>query len=281
MKIVLGGIRGSWPIARPEYLRYGGETTSLLVAGEKGERIIFDMGTGARRLGERLRAEPPALVNVFFTHFHLDHLIGLPAFAPIYDAAFSLEFAAPPHRGQAVDDVLPRLLAPPFWPLQMDDLHAQIAFRRLPPASDAAPRQLGGLTVSWCPVAHPDGGTAYRVDEPSTGASFVLATDVEWQVATPAERAALEALCRASGPPGLLLFDGHYSDEEYDAHRGWGHSCMNDALTLARACDARAVRLIHHAQTHTDSDLDRLDAEVRRRSPIAALAREGEEYDGC
>ena len=80
MKLIVGGCRGTAPVAQPEFMKYGGETTSFLVEGAAGERVLIDAGTGARRLGLRLERETAeGRLLVLFTHYHLDHVSGLPS----------------------------------------------------------------------------------------------------------------------------------------------------------------------------------------------------------
>lgn len=275
MQIVLGGLRGSWPIAARNVMKYGGETTSVLVEGEGGERILLDLGTGARALGDRLAAQPHRELLVLLTHYHLDHVIGLPSFAPIYDGSFRIEFAAPMRGGRSIREVMPRLLEDPFWPLQMDALHADISFRTLRGHQAHGPLRRGGLDLRWTDVAHPAGCTAYRLDEPSTGAAFVFATDVEWDTATPAMQEAFLRLCREPAPPSLLIFDGHFTPREYEnGYRGWGHSTWKQAVDIARSVDAQRLLITHHSPSHNDADLARLDAQVRKTWSRAAIGRE-------
>lgn len=281
MKIVLGGIRGSFPLAQPQYMKYGGETTSVLVRGAAGERVLIDLGTGAHRLGAALGAEKACSTLVLITHYHLDHVIGLPSMPLIYDERCRVEFAAPVRDGRTIEQVLPRLLADPFWPLQLHAMDANIVFTTFPDDGFASPRRHGGLEIRWAPVHHPAGCTAYRVDEPSTGASMVFATDVEWALSDDAERAALLRLVREPTPAGILFFDAHFTPQEYPGYRNWGHSTWADALSVARATGARRVQLIHHSQFHDDAALDAIDAAVRAEFPGAGVAVGGSELDPC
>ena len=61
-----------------------------------------------------------------------------------------------------------RVFSPPVWPVKLPGADFAVP---------ASPAEIGGLRVSWQSVAHPDGCVSYRVDEPATGASVVVATD--------------------------------------------------------------------------------------------------------
>ncbi len=279
MKVVIGGVRGTSTVAQASFTKYGGETTSLLIEGRSGERIILDAGTGIQPLGERLAADPgDRSVLLLMTHYHLDHVVGLPSFGLIYDPAWRIRIAAPAHEEFGVEETMSRLMDKPFWPLQVSDLLARIGFSSLERGVSGAMLSHGGLEVRWCPVHHPGGCTAYRIDERATGASIVVATDVEWGESSEEERAALRALCTYPGPVELLLMDAQYGPDEYEAHRGWGHSTWRDVLAFAESVGAAQVRMIHHDPKKNDEALDRLNAEISTLRPTAALARAREEF---
>lgn len=245
MKVFLGGARGSFPVSEAAQTRYGGDTFSLLVEGRDGAQALIDAGSGVRHLLGRLKAGG----TLFFTHTHLDHLVGLPMLANAWPKRLVL-----PRGGLA--GVLAQVFAPPVWPV------------KLPPAECSAPtepQEIGGLKISWQAVAHPDGCVAYRVDEPASGACAVVATDVEWAAMTPRAQDAFALFARGAD---LLVFDAHFRPEEYAAHKGWGHSTWSDAAEAARRCGAHKLWLMHHAPDRTDEEIDAMAVE-------AALAFKG------
>ena len=165
MKVFLGGARGSFPVAGANQVRYGGDTFALLAEDRGGGQVLIDAGSGVRNLAGRLRSGSMA----FFTHTHLDHLIGIPVLTTLWPR----QLVSP--RG-GLQEVLARVFSPPVWPVKLP------AAEFLVPAP---PVEVGGLRVSWQAVAHPDGCLAYRVDEPATGAAMAVATDIEWPAMTP------------------------------------------------------------------------------------------------
>lgn len=278
MHLIIGGVRGSYPVAQPGFMKYGGETTSFLIEGACGERILIDAGTGVRVLGERLAAAPsPRRALLLMTHYHLDHVVGLPSMGLIYDPSWTLEIAAPAHDEYVVEETMSRVMDKPFWPLQVSDLRSRLRFRALDGAASIVPLRWGGLTVRWCPVHHPGGCTAYRIDEPESGASLVIASDVEWGLASESERDQLRMLCRTPVPASLLMMDAQYTPEEVASYRGWGHSTWREALDLADECGVRRLGLIHHNPRKDDVALDALSQQVAACAPHAELARAQEE----
>ena len=79
------GVRGSIACPGPATLRYGGNTPCVEV-NCGGDTLILDAGTGIRALGTALvRAKSDAAAfDIFLSHGHIDHVIGLPFFAPLF-----------------------------------------------------------------------------------------------------------------------------------------------------------------------------------------------------
>lgn len=278
MKLFTGGTRGTHAVTDPAFSRYGGDTTCYLLEGVGGERIIIDAGSGLGNVEFRWHAESAGACTILFTHYHLDHLIGLPTFAPLYQSGWTVEISAPVIGQTETHTAVRNLFEKPFWPVQMEQLAARILFRTLPTDGKAG-CTLGGLRYRWCALHHPGGCVAYRVDEESTGGSVVVATDVEWAEASEAERTLLLDLCRTPQPVDLLLADGHYTPENYELFRGWGHSCWSDCVELARAAGARRLKVIHHAPGSNDDALTGVDAAVREVLPDSGLLKQGQTFE--
>lgn len=278
MRVTIGGVRGSFPVARRDTVRYGGETTSVLVEGADGSRVLLDLGSGVGRLAKRLVAADRRRLTVLLTHYHLDHLIGLPALPLLYCENGRIEFIAPRMGACDVEPALRRFLSPPFWPLGFEGLPARVRFTALAEGSEARPLQRGGLRIRWCALHHPTGCAAYRVDEPATGAVLVFATDVEWGLSSAAERSAFIALASGPRPPDLLLFDAHVPPASRRKYRRWGHSTWQEAGEVGRAVGARAILGIHHAPEHGDKMLDRMAAKFRAAFPEGRFARAGQSF---
>jgi phosphoribosyl 1,2-cyclic phosphodiesterase len=278
MKIILGGVRGTSCIAQSDYMTYGGETTSVLVEGDAGERVIIDAGTGIRKLGQRIEAGkiPPSIL-LLITHYHLDHIMGLPSLSLLYRGGTKFRVGSVRRNNLCAREILPQIMAQPFWPVQLEDLESSFEFVDWPTEISVRPHAFGKLEIRWCSVRHPGGCTAYRIDEPATGKSFVFATDFEWGQSTPAEKQMFLQLCREPGPPGLLVLDGQFTRRQYPQFMGWGHSTWEDNVDIARETRARLLVVTHHAPQNTDQRLEMIESELIRELPDAKLGRDGME----
>ena len=279
MKLDFGGVRGTTPRADPRFRIYGGHTTCLLVTGADGELLMLDAGSGAQAIAKYLpefRGEHRKLL-VLLTHLHLDHILGLPMLAPLYDPDWRIEIAAVGRPEGFLEEALDRIMSPPLWPLTLEQAPASVSLTPLPaPASPAEETvlELGGLRIRGVSVNHPDDCTAWRIDEPSTGSSMVLATDVEWKLADQSERGALLTLCGEPEPAGLLVMDGHFTADEIEAHEGWGHSSLDECVHVARTAGVAKLMITHHAPDNDDARLREIEAELKGLWETASLARQ-------
>lgn len=262
------GVRGTIPCPGRATLRYGGDTACVeMVCG--GQRLIFDAGSGLRRLGkEMVRSGERVDSHLFFTHTHMDHVIGLPFFRPAYSGANRLRFWSGHllSQGRGIEEVLKQLMEPPFFPVPLDIMHACIAFTDFRPGDRIEPGS--GVVVRTAPLNHPGGAVGYRAEFGGRAACYV--TDTEHVPGEP-DRAILELIAGAD----LVIYDATYTDEEFDRFRGWGHSTWQEGVRLCAAAGAARLVTFHHDPAHDDDELDRIAAELVEARPGSLVAHEG------
>ena len=260
--VTILGTRGSLPRAGAEFTRYGGDTTCILVQ-IAGETILLDAGTGL------LNFEPPASseekpIPLLLSHFHADHLLGLPLAPLLMDTNNHVDIYAQSRAGLDTETRIERLYSPPIWPVSLDLLPAWVNFRELPDTL-----RLGEVTVETAEGCHPDGVTLMKLS--NRGRSVVFLTDC-----TLTEEI-FPKLAEFSGGCDLLLCDGQYSDEEWKKHASFGHNTWNLAAEFGAACGAKKVRIIHHDPFHTDRMLDEAAPQLAARHPDCRFALDREE----
>jgi ribonuclease BN (tRNA processing enzyme) len=271
LRLFIGGMRGSRPAIGAAFDEFGGDTTSLLLVGSRGERLVLDAGTGMRAVAGQLAQAGPGEVTVLFSHYHLDHVAGLTMNPLFYGSDWSFKFVGPTFADGGVRDAVTRLLAAPYWPISWERMSARLQFAEF----TAQGLQVGRLRVQGCPVPHPGGCLAYRIDDTDCGASVVFATDLEWQDRTDADETAFLTMCREPRQADMLIIDAHFARAKASSFAGWGHTCWEDCLEIAQSAGVERVLLGHHAPDADDEALRTLERQVKKQMPGCVLARAG------
>ncbi|MGE0725835.1 MAG: MBL fold metallo-hydrolase [Alphaproteobacteria bacterium] len=267
IEVTFWGVRGSIACAGPETARYGGNTSCVEMRCGP-HRLVFDAGTGIRPLGRKLAAEGLHEIDIFFSHTHIDHVVGLPFFAPALIAGNRLRlWAGHLLPTLTLAEAIRRMMTPPLFPVPVEALRAEPEFHDFRAGETLAPRP--GVTVRTAPLAHPDGATGYRVEH--GGAAVAYVTDVEHR---DGERDAVVVdLVRGAD---LMIYDATYTDAEFPARIGWGHSTWQEALRIADAAGVARVALFHHDPGHDDGAMDAIAAAASAAREGTFAAREGE-----
>ena len=261
------GVRGTVATPGPATARYGGNTSCIEVrCGDA--LLIFDLGTGARLLGNHLAALGTCSGHVFLTHTHLDHILGFPFFRPAYSAANRFDLWAGHLKSQQLDlhATLCELMREPLFPVPLGLMHAELTFHDF--QAGAVLQPAAGVTLRTAALNHPGGATGYRLQ--FAGRSFALVTDTEHVPGRP-DGAVLELIAGAD----LVVYDTTYTDAELPRFTGWGHSTWEEGVRLCRMARAKRLVAFHHDPDRDDAALDRIAKELDAAMPGALVAAEG------
>jgi phosphoribosyl 1,2-cyclic phosphodiesterase len=242
LRLKFWGVRGSTPTPQAENLGFGGNTTCFEIEGG-GQRVIIDAGSGIRQLGLQLPSEQAKNLHLFLTHFHWDHIQGIPFFVPLLKAGNKVTFHSFPHE----DETRARLeqqMTSPYFTLDFNSVGAERAYQRIENEF-----RLGELSITSFPLRHPQGAYGYRVER--QGAAIVIATDFEHGDPK------LDTVLRehAEGAD-ILIYDAQYTPEEYETRCGWGHSHYEAAARVANDAKVGRLVLFHHDPNHDDSVME-------------------------
>lgn len=265
LQLTFWGVRGSIPTPAPENLGYGGNTTCLELRLPNDEVVVIDGGTGARQLGLSLLQRFSRNANdihFLMTHFHWDHIQGIPFFAPLYSPANRVVFHAsrPPAE---VLDILEGQMTHPYFPVKFELLAAKREFVQI----GKEPLQYGDLTVRSFPLNHPQGATGFRLE--SGGAVIVHACDHEH-----GDEKLDRTMREYAEGADVLIYDAQFTPEEYPAKAGWGHSTWLEGVKVARDAGVKQLILSHHDPSHTDDMLRAMLAEAKTHFENTELAQE-------
>lgn len=304
LSLTFWGVRGSYPVPGPSTVKFGGNSSCVLVEA-LGHTIILDAGTGIIPLGQKLakawfglgeaRQGRRLSVTHLISHTHHDHLMGLPFFVPLYLGDASLSFFGPSGYGPVVNrrtelkDALESLMDQTFFPVDLAETASKKSFTSLKPgeqvllSEDTEPQvrdpQSGSKPEGRIQVvinqyrsyAHPKNGTlVYKIQ--CAGKTIVYATDIEGYVLGDRK------LIQFAKGADVLIHDSQYTEEQYGGNnttQGFGHSTVEMACAVAKEASVKQLYLFHHDPNHDDAMVAKKEEKARALFPASFSAYEG------
>jgi len=264
MELTFWGVRGTSPASGRDVIEYGGQTPCASLVSSEGEVLIIDAGTGIRKLGDflmRERKNGPLPVNILLTHFHIDHIMGIPFFAPLYSSESIITFYAPADP----EKYLSGLMAGRYYPLEFRETKSKKEYIKIPDGSFI----VNDVQVSHCPLIHPQGSVALKLKEKDK--EVIFATDTEHP-----EQGIDERLASFVSGAHTLIYDGMFTPEEYKSGKhGWGHSTWLEGTKIARRAKVTKLYISHFNPDHSDDLIDRMISSARKEFAPTEGAREG------
>jgi phosphoribosyl 1,2-cyclic phosphodiesterase len=256
MLITFYGVRGSIAAPGPSTVKYGGNTSCVHVRLNSGENLIFDAGTGIRRLGTNMlqHMEP---ILLLLSHGHWDHIQGYPFFGPIYQPDREIiVFQGVEGNAVALAAILEQMDGSNF-PVHSGDLPSRIS------TIDEVEKYLRNkpFLTKRKDLNHPGGGHAYRIEE--DGVSFAYITDNELDPPGMPQTSYDEWVEYCRGVD-LLIHDAQYVENDMPGKHGWGHSLISQVRQLAVDAQVKNVAMYHHDPERSDGELDEIAIESAR-----------------
>ncbi len=197
----------------------------------------------------------PFRATALLTHVHWDHVQGIPFFAPLLAEGSSVDLYGPVQDEGSLEDTIRAFLAPPYFPVGIDDLPGDVTFHECSNGTFELPG--ASVTSAWVPHVGPTLG--YRIE--CEGVSVAYVSDHQ-QPGVSSSDIAPGVLDLCAGVD-LLIHDAQYDDDEFARHPDWGHCTVDYAVEVAARAGVGTLVLFHHDPCHNDVRLDELHARAR------------------
>jgi len=286
IKVKFWGVRGSIPTPGVKYVKYGGNTACVEMQLPNDMLFIFDAGTGIRELGNSLlKSGKKQKVYIFLSHFHWDHIQGLPFFMPSYREGNEINILGMNTQETRLAKIISNQMESVYFPIRLQSLKAKMKFQILTEGKFS----IGNATIDAMYTNHPGMSMGYVITIGKTKIGYFTDNEIVpiplWSDDTSGLKYQLNMTTKMQTllrDADLLIHDAQYTMEEYKSKVGWGHSSIHEVVSLAMESKVKRLVLFHHDPDRFDDHIDVLVAnckEVLNDHPLECFAaHEGMEF---
>jgi phosphoribosyl 1,2-cyclic phosphodiesterase len=223
----------------------GGNSPCVSVSLDKSDEcIVFDCGSGLRELGMAQigASKKISQYHVFLSHFHWDHIQGIPFFGPGYNPTVKMDFYSPAGN---LKNILDGQMVNPYFPVTFDVMGSKKTFHYMDKDIEIL-----GCNVSTKKMNHPGDSYAYCVAE--NGKRFIYATDTELTSGDFIKNDENTAFFKDAD---MIVIDCQYTLGEAIDKYNWGHSAFSLAVDFSANWNIKHMVLFHHDPTYDDHKL--------------------------
>jgi len=220
----------------PQVGGYGTATTCVELS-HKDSQIIIDGGSGIRNLSEQIMNEKKErkTFHIFMTHFHWDHVIGLPFFTPHFIPGYTIHYYGVQ---EDLEIMVKGLFKKPSFPVPFESLQAKIHFHLLSPRQAI---KVDDFIITPYLLDHPDPCWGYKVQAGTKAYAHCVDTE-----ANRVSREDLDLDAPLYQDVDLMYFDAQYTFPELAEKANWGHSAAEVGLEIAFREKIKKVLFAHH-----------------------------------
>jgi ribonuclease BN (tRNA processing enzyme) len=184
--------------------------------------VVFDAGSAMFRVADHLVTDT---LDVFLSHVHLDHCMGLTFMFDIL-AARQLKRVTVHGEADKLASIRKHLFSEPLFPVDPPF--------ELKPLTGPV-KLAAGATLTHFPLKHPGGSLGFRIDWPEKSLAYVTDT-------VAAKDATYLSAIRGVD---LLVHECFFCDDQPEQAELTGHSCLLPVVELAAAARVKKLMLVH------------------------------------
>jgi phosphoribosyl 1,2-cyclic phosphodiesterase len=265
MRVKFWGTRGSIPVPGRNTIKYGGNTPCVEVITNSRSIIILDAGSGIRELGYKLKNSFDKNIKILISHYHWDHIQGLPFFLPFYNQQYNVTLYGETIEGRDIKNLLRNQMTLDYFPISMDKLSANINYKNI--EADKF-YKFDGISIETKLVNHPTPTLTFKITEQDK--CIVYMTDNEIKYDPSSEniiddlKANNKVLINFCSGCNYLIHDTMYDEPSSFSKKGWGHSSNNTLAYFAILSRIKNLVLFHYNPDFSDAKIDELLEETKR-----------------
>lgn len=266
------GVRGSYTAPFDTHLGVGGNTSCVEI--KVGDTILIcDAGTGLIPFGNQMMKQNDIKkMLIILTHYHWDHINGLPFFVPAFVPDWDISIFGPGQSAKDIEEFVSSQMRAPYFPVGTESWLAKINY--ITPPTDGIV-EYGPLSLTYENVHHP--GTTYGYRIKANGKTILYISDNECmyldksisskhEELTEEERGLYDQMKKEEYESevdliqgaDILIHDAQYTADDYQKKRGWGHSCYIDTVNTAIDAGVKELYLFHHDPNYDDIQMGQI-----------------------
>ena len=264
-KLVVWGSRGGVPASGDQFSFFGHATCCIQVETSKNN-LIIDAGSGIVNLGKLIiENNDNRPIDIFISHYHFDHIIGLPFFAPLFNEKYQVSIHLPLLGKKSGIFAIDKLISPPLFPMNRSIFSKNVKFKEFNVGNQI--NISNDIICNSSLLNHPGSSTAFRIK--GNQFDIVYASDVEAN-----EKAEIESIINFSKGSNYIFIDSSYTDKELSKRRGWGHLSFKQVLEVSKKIKPTEVLIFHHDFLRTDKELKLILNEIFKKSENIQVCKE-------
>ncbi|MBT5573910.1 MBL fold metallo-hydrolase [Alphaproteobacteria bacterium] len=263
--LIFWGTRGGLPAGSLTSASLG-LATSCVELRLSDRHIILDAGSGISLFGQEINDDDTRPIDILIGHYHFDHLIGLPFFAPLFSNKKQIRIFLPNLDNNLGIETIDKLISPPLFPITRDMFSNTVSFHSFVPGETLNLSSEISIKSSLFP--HPGQNCGYRICQSGIN-KLCYISDIE-----NSDQNTLQDVVNFAKDSDHLIIDSSYNDEEIITKKGWGHLSLGDIKIIAKQIPETQIFLYHHDIFKSDDAIINDSAHILSECDNVRLAKQ-------